>query len=374
MKKNKKNNKKIKKSISKIKKYLFNLLIVAATTFICLFVCEIVIRIFFKDKIVLYPRYQTDAKYGEYRIRKIRPNLNFKHTSKEGSWKFTINKQGFRSNYDFSYKKNSNTLRIIVLGDSHTQGFEVRQDFTYSAVIEKHLNKHGYKSEVFNTGISGFSTAEELVFLENEGVKYRPDFVVLGFYANDLEDNIKANIFVLNDNELIVQKKEHIPGVRIQNIIYKIPLTKFLSENSYFYSLLFNTVWNNFKKTLYKKKEDSLVTEYAIPVGKISDYQISLEAKLLECMYTFCKSNDIKLIILDIPTLQGSSFPPELYEIAKNNCDIFINSASELNDYSGIAEIHVPYGHRHISEFTHILLGVTIAKSIIANLNYLTLP
>jgi len=369
MKINKKIKQNKKQSSSKIKKYLINLLIFAATTIICFFFCEIVTRVFFKDKIVLFPRYQTDAKYGEYRIRKIRPNLNFKHTSKDGSWKFTINKQGFRSNYDFSYKKNPNTLRIIALGDSHTQGFEVRQDFTYSAVIEKHLNKHGYKSEVFNTGISGFSTAEELVFLENEGVKYRPDFVVLGFYANDLEDNIKANIFVLNDNELIVNKKEHIPGVRIQNIIYKIPLTKWLSANSYFYSLLFNTTWDNIKKLLYRVKKDELVTEYAIPVEKINDYQISLEGKLLERMYTFCKSNNIKLIILDIPTLRDSSFPLSLYQIAKNNCDIFITSDSVLNDYFDVAEIHLPYGHRHISEFTHILLGVTIAKSIIDNLN-----
>lgn len=369
MKINKINNKKNKKSRSKIKNYLINLLLFTVTCFICFFVFEIVIRVFFKDKIVLYPRYHTEAIYGEYRIRKIRPNLKYRHASKEGSWKFTTNKQGFRSNYNFSYEKKQNTLRIITLGDSMTQGFEAHQDYTYSSVIEKYLNNHGYKSEVFNTGIAGFSTDEELIFLENEGIKYKPDFVVLGFYKNDLEDNVKANIFVLNNNKLIVQKKEHIPGVRIQNIVYKIPLVKWLSENSYFYSLLFNTVWNHFKKKLYRNKKDELVTEYAIPVGKINDYHISLATKLLERMFTFCKSNDIKLIILDIPTLQGSSFPPKLYQIAKNNCDIFIDSASVLNDYLDVAEIHLSHGQRHISEFTHILLGVTIAKRIIANLD-----
>lgn len=92
------------------------MVILAITIFLCLSVCEIVMRIFYKDKIVLFPRYHTDAQYGQYQIRKMRPNSKFKHTSRDGSWKFTTNKQGFRSNYDFSYEKKPNTLRIIVLG------------------------------------------------------------------------------------------------------------------------------------------------------------------------------------------------------------------------------------------------------------------
>jgi len=357
-----------KKSTLKIKKYIVNFYITITTIIMCFLVGEIITRVIYKDKITMFPRYHTDAKYGEYRIRKIRPNMTFWQRSRDGSWKFTINKQGFRSNYDFSYKKSPKMLRVIVLGDSQTQGIEVRQNYTYSAVIEKYLNAHGYKSEVFNTGVSGFSTAEELIFIENEGIKYKPDFVVLGFYANDLEDNVKTNIFVLKNNELRVTKKEYIPGVKIQNIIYNIPLIKWLGQNSYFYSILFNTVWDNFKKLLYKKEKYELITNYAIPIGKITNYQISLAAKLLELMYTFCKSNDIKFIILDIPTFQGSSFPPSLYQIAKNSCDIFIDSTSVLNDYLDVAEIHVPHGQRHISEFTHILIGVIVAKSIISNL------
>jgi len=373
MKKKNKKSRKDKKSGSKIKKYLINLIIVVATTFICFLIFEMAIRLFYKDKIVLYPRYQTDAQYGDFCIRKIRPNMEFWHKSKGGKWKFKINKQGFRSNYDYSYEKKPNTIRIIALGDSHTQGFEVRQDYTYSSVIEKYLKKKGCNAEVYNTGISGFSTVEELIFLENEGIKYKPDFVILGFFANDLEDNVKADIFVLNEGKLKIKKKAHILGVKIQNIIYKIPLTKWLSENSYFYSLLFNTVWDNYKKLLYKGNKDEIITEYAIPVEKISDYQISLEAKLIERMYTFCKSNNIKLIILDIPTLNSSSFPYNLSQIAKNNCDIYISSTSVLNDYFKISEIHVPSGHRHISEFTHILLGVSVAKSIIAKLYHYNL-
>ena len=114
---------------------------------------------------------------------------------------FTTNAQGFRDNHEFTYEKPEGTIRVIALGDFHTQRFEVRQDRTYSAVLERHLNGHGVTAEVMNMGVSGFSTAEELVLLQNEAIRSDPDVVVLGFYANDLEDNIKAGLFSLEEDK-----------------------------------------------------------------------------------------------------------------------------------------------------------------------------
>jgi hypothetical protein len=143
----------------KIKRTIVNLVLAFSAILICFFICEVLTRIIYKDKIGLFPRYQSDAQYGEYRLRRMRPNIEFWHRSIDGKWKFKINKQGFRSNYDFTYEKNSETLRILVLGDSYTEGVEARQEYTYSAIIEKYLNANGVKAQVFNTGISGFSTA-----------------------------------------------------------------------------------------------------------------------------------------------------------------------------------------------------------------------
>lgn len=335
-------------------------------------IAEFFVRSLYKDETVLFPRYHTDAHYGQYTLRKIRPNSVFWHTSVDGKWKFTINKQGFRNNNDFEYEKTEGVIRIISLGDSHTQGYEVRQNNTFSAIIEKYLNTHGYKSEVINAGISGFSTAEELLFLENEGIKYKPDVVVLGFDATDYQDNIKADFFKLDENgNLVTQKKEHIPGVRIQNIIYSLPIVKWLSENSYFYSLLFNNTWEFFKAKLSKSSSEKVV-EYAIPTqDKFSNYQTALTSALVERMYYFCQKNNIKLIIIDIPQItkenrSKTSFTESMFNTISNYSDGYIFSKSLLADYIGVAEIHRPHGHRHISEFTHTLFGVSIAKKIIS--------
>ena len=203
-------------SMTRIRNLLINFSILILALVTIFIIAEFVVRLFYKDETVLFPRYHTGAQYGQFTLRKMRPNSEFWHTSSDGSWKFTINKQGFRNFKDFEYEKPEGTIRIISLGDSHTQGYEVRQDYTFSAIIEKYLNNQGYNAEVINAGVSGFSTAEELLFLENEGIKYKPDFIVLGFYANDFQDNIKANLFILQENgNLGIQKKEHIPGVKI---------------------------------------------------------------------------------------------------------------------------------------------------------------
>jgi lysophospholipase L1-like esterase len=326
--------------------------------------------------VVLFPRYHTDAVYGDFTLRRIRPNTEFWHTSDDGSWKFVTNKQGFRNDKDFAYTKLPGVIRVMTIGDSQTQGYEVRQEYTYSAVIERYLRKRGHQVEVMNTGVSGFSTAEALIFLENEGIKYAPDVVVLGFFANDLEDNIKADLLRVEDNgSLAVHKKTHIPGVSIQKIIYRIPFVQFCSEHSYFYSLLFNNVWEFFKA---KARRDAHrhAPEYAIPTNeKISNYQYTLAAAIFQRLYEVCHKNNAKLIILDIPQLDKggpetrTSVSGPLLKTVEQFSDAYIASDSLLADYQGVTELHVAHGHRHISEFAHSVLGVAVAKQIQAFVN-----
>ncbi|RMH35933.1 MAG: hypothetical protein D6690_07585, partial [Nitrospirae bacterium] len=214
---------------------------------------EGVVRMFLSDEIVLFPRFHTDAHYGDYVLRRLRPNTEFTHRSIDGIWEFHTNNKGFRDFEPYQYEKPKGQIRVLVLGDSHTEGFEVRQDHTFSHLLRKILRLKGLKAQVLNTGVSGFSTAEELVFLEQEGVKYSPDVVVVGFFANDFSDNLKAGLFRLKDGYLVESSRNHIPGVKYLNVINEIGLFRWLSQHSYFYSFVFNGVWNLAKKALLTK-------------------------------------------------------------------------------------------------------------------------
>jgi len=373
----------LKGALSNIALMIFSLAIAFA-------VGEIVVRLLYKNQTVLFPRYHTDYQYGRYTIRGIRPNAEFWHTSVDGSWKFVTNSKGFRNINEFTYKKPANTLRVLSLGDSHTQGHEVRQELTFSSTLERFLNQYKSPAEVINTGVSGFGNEEELVLLENEGFKYSPDVVVLAFFANDFEDNLKSGLFGLDSQyRLIEQKYEHLPGVHIQNFIYRIPLVQWLSENSYFYSLLFNNTWKYFKLKLteqlvkqeaMEKATDNKTStaqtsgfEFAVPTSTTqSDYQTELAAALIERMQRFCTSKGIRFIVVDIPFMPSvyhfaSSMPPPLRAKLDNAHIEYITSESLLQRYNGVAEMHVPHGYNHISEFTHMLIGEELVHRIMSS-------
>lgn len=364
-----------------MKRMLANAAIALVASMFAFGCAELVVRLLYKDETYLFPRYHTDYTYGKYRIRGLRPNMEFWHTSVDGTWKNTTNARGFRNTRDFAYEKPAGTLRVLSLGDSHAQGNEVRQEQTFSAVLERALARTGHPAEVLNTAVSGFGTAEQLVLLENEGVKYRPDVVVLGFFANDFDDNLKSNLFGLDAQGKVVEKNyEHLPGVKLQNFIYAIPGVRWLGDNSYFYSMLFNKAWIFAKLQLARLTAEKASAEpgaepteiggweYTIPL-RATRYQTDLAIALIVRMQQFCERNGIRLIVVDVPARRESyRFVPSLTEpmlerLRASKMEV-VASQSLLAIYDGAAEMHVLHGNHHISEFTHTLIGAEVARRI----------
>jgi hypothetical protein len=355
---------------------------------ICFGIGEVAIRLLFRESIVLFPRFHTAAQYGPFELRRLQPDASFWHTSVDGSWQFRTNAQGFRDDEDWSLAKPPGQVRVLVLGDSQTQGFEARQEQTYPAVMERELRRRGFDAKVMNTGVSGFGTAEELVYLENEGIRYAPDVVVLGFFGNDFKDNLKAGLFGLQGDELVQLKTSHAPGVNVLRVVNAIPGLGWLSQNSYLYSLAFNTVWEAAKAQLLARSRVELTTEYAVaqdqPRGAV-DTESLLGLKLLERMHAFCRSRGIPLVVLDVPHPDflsidppappsaaftfHSSVPDALVEDFRRYSEAYLSSHTLLDPWVGVAEIHVPHGHRHITEFTHLMLGVAAADAVAALLS-----
>ena len=164
--------------------------------------------------------------------------------------------------------------------------------------------------------------------------------------------------------------------VRILNAINTVAPLRWLSENSYLYSLSLNTVWEAAKQLLLSRSEAALQTEFAIPTEQISTYKEALMVRLLERMNDFCRKRGIRLIIVDIPRraksgggVFRSSVPPAMVPAFRANSDAFISSDEVLGDYRNVAEFHLPHGHRHISEFTHLMLGLAVTRAILEGLD-----
>ncbi|MDX2359576.1 MAG: SGNH/GDSL hydrolase family protein [Crocinitomicaceae bacterium] len=354
-----------------LKKRLINISVAVLVSLVMLLLCEFVIRMLYKDSMVLFPRYQTDVKYGDITIRQIRPDMTYVHSSVDGEFDFISNNRGFRNEENIDYSKGENEIRILCLGDSHTLGYEVKQSQVFTTVIEDSYNgSHDLKKiTAINTGVSGTGTAEQLAFFTNEGFNYDPDFVVLGFCNNDFRNNQICKLYKVENDSLIVDHLTYAPGTGIQNFIYQFRTVEFLGENSYLYALAFNTIWNAVKKARYadagEEKKDEL-TEYVTESrNEFSEYDALLMTKLLEKMYDYCQEINAPLIILDIPkTDLSSSIPEDLVDVFRANSDTLFYAPDLNDDFSGLAKVHVKNGHRHISEETHSLFANKILNFI----------
>ena len=97
-----------------------------------------------------------------------------------------INSHGFRD-YEYSKKKNKNTYRILVLGDSTTFGYGVKIEESYPKVLEDLLNKNfkNKKIEVLNFGVSGFNLIDYYNVFKEYGAEFLPDCIIIGLMQND---------------------------------------------------------------------------------------------------------------------------------------------------------------------------------------------
>jgi len=114
------------------------------------------------------------------------PRPSFRYTL-AGS-ETTINRLGYRGR-EVAAARTPGRPRVVMLGDSITFGYGVRDGETFSAVMESLAPP----LEVVNLGVQGYGTDQELLKLEREGFAYAPDVVVLNVcLANDLLDNAAA--------------------------------------------------------------------------------------------------------------------------------------------------------------------------------------
>ena len=114
----------------RLKRFGQSLLTLLVTLVVIYLIGEALVFAIHRDKIALFPRYVTDVHYGEFHIRGNVPNSHYWHKSADGRWEFFINGQRFPDTREFDHGKPEGELRVLVLGESFTVGYESVQDET----------------------------------------------------------------------------------------------------------------------------------------------------------------------------------------------------------------------------------------------------
>lgn len=321
-----------------------------------------------------FPRHVVSAPWG---LRINQPSTVYRHKSADGTFIFRINSKGLRADHEYPYAKPKGTKRIISLGDSFTVGYEVQVEECFSSVLERELGRRGHSVEVINAGVSGFSNAEEVLYFERELIKYAPDAVLLSFFTNDLEDNVRTGLFALEKGTLVPRRESYVPAGRLGDFLNTNPLFNFLAGYSNAFVLLKEQTTRIVKRQAIKQneanEEQASDSKQEGEGDERTRDQQRLAAAILDRLYDYAHQRGINVIIQSLPSGGYASaydyrplhdvFPYEDFDANRPGLAI-LRMVDVLRPYEGKKQIKNLRSHFHWTPFAHKLSGGALAALI----------
>lgn len=139
----------------------------------------------------------------------LAPNIKNKMTF--GNKVLNSNSRGIRGKKEYSYEKSPKKIRILTIGDSFTFGEEVADHETFQSYLERLAPQ----LEVINLGVHGYGHDQMLLYLKEEGLKYKPDIILLGFLYYDMERNMSSFFYSAKPHFAWDGANLHLKGVPV---------------------------------------------------------------------------------------------------------------------------------------------------------------
>jgi hypothetical protein len=266
---------------------------------------------------------------------------------------YPVNSMGYRDR-PFDLNKNSQTYRIMVVGDSYTEGSGYRRPETFSGVMQQTLNNRLQamgclnRVEVFNLGRCGANTVEEVQTILQETTVLKPDLVILAYVLNDPEVHPPD-----------IKTFDPPPWVRA---IHKM----FLEEiHSYAYYWMFK----NF--TLFRGPVSSY-EEYCLAIHKRDYHGWKKASDAIATLSKFKKEKDFDLLVIIFPIFIFNDYPTDLRRVHKKVLDMMHGNDMEAIDLlqffeandKNLWEFRFSDDDPHPNSLAHKLLGEYLAESV----------
>lgn len=328
-----------------------------------------------------FPRHVVGTEFG---VRVNQPDTTYRHKSADGTWWFTINSRGLRSDREYTYEKPAGVVRIISLGDSFTAGYEVSEEEIFSSVLRRNLQDAGLEVEVLNAGVSGYSNAEALLYLERELLQYDPDLVILSFYGNDLVDNVRSGLFQVVDGQLRQTADRYVPAGGLGDFLNTNPVFNWLAGYSNSFVFAKERLTQLLKRQIETRNRE--LVEQAASGGDSRDdlgdapsesgeatenSETVLAIAILDRLYEDTHARGIPLIIQSIPVLVGyedrelvEAFPLESFDVDREGL-YFVGLKEDLSTSLGDELLYNRHSHGHWTAFSHRISGDLLSQVVL---------
>ena len=120
----------------------------------------------------------------------------------------------------FSYSITADTKKLLILGDSISAGYGLKESENWVHLLETSLNASSIELKIINSSISGDTTKGGLSRIESDLRKHNPNYVLVELGGNDALrgypiEKIKTNLLKIIDASLEAGANPIIMQIRI---------------------------------------------------------------------------------------------------------------------------------------------------------------
>ena len=120
----------------------------------------------------------------------------------------------------FSYSITADTKKLLILGDSISAGYGLKESENWVQLLENSLKLSGIELKIINSSISGDTTIGGLSRIESDLRKHNPNYVLIELGGNDALrgypiEKIKTNLLKIIDASIAAEANPIIMQIRI---------------------------------------------------------------------------------------------------------------------------------------------------------------
>ena len=120
----------------------------------------------------------------------------------------------------FSYSITAETKKLLILGDSISAGYGLKESENWVQLLETSLKTSGKKLQIINSSISGDTTIGGLSRIESDLLEHKPNYVLIELGGNDAlrgypVEKIKSNLLKIIDTSFAAEANPIIMQIRI---------------------------------------------------------------------------------------------------------------------------------------------------------------
>lgn len=217
-----------------------NLILFFFSTFLIILLLEISVKIFYPQNFGWYAERDVSG------LNILRKNIKFYHRLYGRNIEYKFGKYNERQTTEYTKKD-----KVLILGDSFTFGWLVKDKNTYV----HHLQKHFLNYYFINSSVPGWGTASQVRYVENYCQSIKPKKIIIMINTDDIGRAWWSKLYKFKIIDLTNPKNNYLTPINREQLnynskFYKIPFYKFLIKNSH----LFVLTRNAYEKIKNKEK------------------------------------------------------------------------------------------------------------------------